>query len=794
MSSQTSLENVKNLSNVVRFNDNETTAYWASYRKSTSSSKALRIAHSEDGRIWDRSEIKGIGITPRSDNDPQLVVAGLEMFLIWMDDSRNELLATKRAPDPNNPEKFIWSKYVSCRDCNGNKIKEPKSGSGQDAVLGAIPVGDNILVSVLSEDLIDYYLFPTDSNSYDTDKNRLIALDENSVSRNHINVTLQGGYLASFRKRNTMTIFSQGADNTFLFQAVDAKDNTGKNRILMMEQRLSLLEDGFGLPEVPQQKAEFSWWPDSIANNMSLVRDPGGRIVATYLKENEDAYRCLLSTDQLPFDAQEEEKIYDDKVSQSPAVFHSLGDESMTIIDGKRVQQRDVKEWTLFVDNKRKALSQSKPYGKVQRVFKIEQLNLTKESENKTIFVQGYIDGPPPVFDGMIDPFAEVEYAKTSARDNSFEVVNSLVVGVQTEGNTATAVGTPGLVWERSLKMGVASSFRVEDHKSITENTVFQLEKDQQGKFRQKQLVRSSDVVLTRDTFLYIPEGEIEPATNAPIFSQIYLDIRPNGKVELDLGTVTVGDLDSYTSEAWTCRMKHLYQGDENFDYIRDVIKDRAIHFKDGSPTLDDTWTPGSPAEGTFKSTANKYDSSSITLETSAFVGVSAKFMGAEAKAMAGFEASVKATSASTLSDGFGLSMEIDGGDGGPIASFQVSAYLLPASNDWIRELIHFHSLKDQAEKITIEPNSSCWKIMYVVDQIESNDPIKDLDLSPEVTASLKAEEINTTQDLLKRLGMDLPNQLRGKVDWLTEPKDLELLEALRKWDVQRNIYPKSDD
>lgn len=794
MSSQTSLENVKNLSNVVQFHDGEKTAYWASYRKSNSSSKAMRMAHSEDGLIWDRSEVEKIGITPRTDNDPQLVVAGLEMFLKWIDDQRNMLLATKRGPDPNNPEKFIWSKYVRCMDSSARVIKEPKSGSAQDAVLGAVLVGDNILVSVLSEDLIEYYLFPTDSKAYDVDKNRMIAVDENSVSRNHINVTLQGGYLKSFRKRNTMTIFSQSPDKTFLFQAVDAKDNTGKDRILMMEQRLSLLGDGFGLPEVPQQKAEFSWWPDSTANNMSLVRDPGGRIVATYLKGNEDAYRCLLSTDQLPFAAKGEEKIYDDKVTQSPVVFHSLGEESKTTIDGKRVQQRDVSEWTLFVNNKRKVLSQSNPYGKVQRVFKIEQLNLTKESENKTVFVQGYIDGPPPVFDGMVNPFSIVEYAKTSAKDNSFEVVNSIAVGSQTNGNTATAVGTPGLAWERSFKMGVASSFRVEDHKSISENTSFQLEKDQQGKFWQKQLVRSSDIVLTRDTFLYIPEGEIEPATDAPIFSQIYLDIRPNGKIELDLGTVTVGNLNSYTSEKWTERMEPLYPDIEGFDYIEDIIKVRAVNFDDGTPTVDETWTPGSPAEGFFKSTATNYDSSSISLETSAFAGVSAKFMGAEATAMIGFETSVKATTASTKSEGFGLSIEIDGSPGGPIASFQASAYLLPASNDWVRELIHFHSLRDSAKKITIEPSSSCWKIMYVVDQIECNDPIEDLALSPELTASLKAEEVNTTQDLLNRLGMDLPNQLRGKVDWLTESKDLELLEALRKWDVQRNTYPKSDD
>ncbi len=794
MSSQTSLENVKNLSNVVQFHDGETTAYWASYRKSTSSSKELRIAHSEDGRIWDRTGIKNIGMTPRSDNDPQLVVAGLEMFLIWMDDNRNKLLATKRGPDPNNPGKSIWSKYVRCMDKNEEEIKEPKSGSGQDAVLGAVLVGDNILVSVLSKDKIDYYLFPTDSKAYDAKSNKLIAVDENSLNRNHINILLEGTGLASFRKRNTMTIFSQQPENTFLFQAVDAVDNDGKNWILMMELRLSLLGDGFGLPEVPMRKAKLSYWPDSTANNMSLVRDPGGRIVATYLKENEDAYRCLLSTDQLPFVAQEEEKIYEDKVTQSPAVFHSLGDESVTTIGGKRVQQRDVTEWTLFVDNKRKALSQSNPYGKVQRVFKIEQLNLTKESENKTIFVQGYIDGPPPVFDGMVNPFAEVEYAKTSSRDNSFEVVNNVVVGAQTKGNTATAVGTPGLAWDRSLKLGVASSFRVEDHKSITENTKFQLEKDQQGKFRQKQLVRSSDVVLTRDSFLYIPEGEVEPATDAPIFSQIYLDIRPNGKVELDLGTVTVGNLKSYTSEKWTERMQPLYPDIEDFDYIRDIIQDRAVHFKDGSPTIDDTWTPGSPAEGTFKSTATKYDSSSITLETSAFAGVSAKFMGAEATIMVGFEASLSTTSASTLSDGFGLSMLIDGSPGGPVCNFKASAYLLPASNDWIRELIHFHSLKDPAKKIAIEPNSSCWKIMYVVEEITYRDQINDLVLSPEVIASLKAKKVNTTEDLLQHLGMDSADQLRGKIDWLTEPKDLELLEALRKWDAQRNVYPKSDD
>ena len=279
------------------------------------------------------------------------------------------------------------------------------------------------------------------------------------------------------------------------------------------------------------------------------------------------------------------------------------------------------------------------------------------------------------------------------------------------------------------------------------------------------------------------------PTTNAPQFSQIYLDILPDGKAEFDLGTVKVGHLKSYTAAEWTKRMKPLYPDMD--DYIEDIILPRAVFFRDGSPTLRDTWTPGSPAIGSFQSTSSTYDSSSITLEQSAFAGVSAKFMGAEATIMVGFEASVSTTFASTQSDGFGVSMTIDGSAGGSIARFRASAYLLPASNDWIQELIHFQSDADKERGIFIEPTSSCWKIMFVVDQISMNSSVEDLELPEEVIASLQAEEIVDTQGLLQRLGLEYPEQLRGNVDWITLPEDVALLEALRKWDAEENIYPE---
>lgn len=788
MNTKTSIDQVKNMGNVVQFDEGENTSFWVSYRKDRSSSRdSMRMASSPDGRTWTVSQLEGIGITPRSDNNPQLVVAGQEMFMFWVDDDRNKLLATKRAPDPNKPTDFTWFHYVQCLSTSEEIIKEPSSGGRRDAVMGAILVGDNILVSVLRKDTIEYFLFPTDPAAYDAANKKLIAVKENSVTVKDVNKLLTGASIDRFRKRNAITFFSLDPENTILVQALDVKDSKGDDRIVILQVRLELFEQGYGLPLLPLS-GEAILWEHSDDNTMVLTRDPGGRVVATFRDRSNNALRSLMNSRSFPGTFEKAENLYDLKVSQNPSIFYSLGSESTTSFEGKSVQQRKVTEWVLLTDEKERVFTQDSPYGKAQRIFKIEQLNLTEESDSRTVFVHGYIDGPPPVFEGMENPFSVVNYAVTSARENSFEVVSNVIVGVKSEGTTATELGTPGPAWDVSLKMGAASSFKVTDIKSIDENTIFQLEKDRDGNFVQKGLIRSSEILMTRDAFWYIPEGEIAPACNAPEFSQIYLEILPDGKAEFELGTVTVGDLESYTASAWNDRMRPLYPDVTN--YIDEIVAPRAVFFRNGIPTLRDTWTPGSPVDGTFQSTSTTYSSASLTLEESVFAGVTGKFMGAEASIMAGFEESLSTTTASIDSDGFGLSMTIDGNTGGPVARYRASAYLLTSSNDWIKELLHFQS--GQENNYTIEPNSSCWKIMYVVDQILYNDSIDELNLSPEVSKSLEAQRIFTTQDLLKHLNMEYPNELRGNVDWITDPEELLLLDALRKWDVERNLYTDS--
>lgn len=797
MKTKTTIDSAKNMGNVVQFDEGESTLFWLSYRKDGgSSTKQLRIASSPDGRSWTVSKWDGIGVTPRSDFNPQLVVTGNEMFHFWMDDNKNKLLATKRAPDPSNPSKFIWFDFVECQNTEGDKIKKSRTGGRRDAVLGAILVGENILVSVLNEDSIDYYLFPIAPTAYDASNKKLTAVKQSSVSVSDVNGLFSFGNLENFRKRNAMTFFSIDPDNTVLVQAIDIKHTNGTDRIVILQLKLEVLETGYGLPKTPLE-GSAKYWSKSTDNTMALVRDPGGRIVATFRNSEDKPFRDMMDTSQFPGDfgpGSLRAEMDTSKVSQNPIVFYSFAPGTIAHIEGKRIQERAATEWVLQTDNSEKVFTEDNTYGKLQRVFKEEQVNLTEESDTRTIFVHGYIDGPPPVFKDMENPLSSVNYAVTSSKENSFELATNVTIGSQSSGDTATAVGTIGPAWETSLKIGVAAAFKVQDLKSVDENTIFQLERAKDGGFAQKGLVRSSEILLTRDVFWFIPEGEETPAINAPEFSQIYLEILPDGKTEFDLGTVTVGDLKSYTVSEWNDRMLGLpfYEGVE--DYIDEIVMPRVVRFRDGTPTLSDTWTPGSPVKEKFQSTSSTYTSASLTLEQSTFVGVSANFLGAKASAMVGFEASVSATKESTSSDGFGVSMTIDGGIGGSVAKYRASTYLLSASNFWIKELLAFQSEEDKARGFTIQEDSSCWKIMYVVDQILYNDPVRELNLPPNVLESLEAREIFTTQDLLQSLNMDYPDELRDNIDSISDPEEVVLLNALRKWDAERNIYEESQE
>lgn len=769
-------DSCQNLSNIVSFNGQ----YWFAYRhnKDVTGEKDLYVAYSPDLKTWRWTKMydMNLGVSPHTDNRPQLVVSGANLYLFWMDSGEDVLLATRYAPDPKNPGSYKWYPHVRPRNAEGSAIKE--RGDDANAALGAVASGDRILVSVNHGSSLDTYVFDpaTWQSSWKASAESAILPREWDHFDNFKN----------FGKNQAMTLFSMGGNSTYLVQVVEAINDSGKARWLASVRLLDVVGEHWG-PHAAGA-SHFTWLPG--AEKLSVTLDPGGRVVAFYTRDG-NLYSRTMTTAATGLGTWSEEKAepVGFKVQECPVACFTFGDEQPgTTTDRKDKVERAVTRWSLLRrDGSSTTSTVSHDAGLVRKIFQAEKLDLTAQSASPQVYVQGYIDGPPPVFDGMVRPEAQIDYAVSSAVSQSHEVVTNVTVGVKSEGSGAPAVGV-GPRWEASFGMTTGAGFGQETTKSISLDTIFQAQPEGES-YAQTGLARVASIVLCRDAYEYVEAGAALPVTNGTVCTSIYVDFAKKGvdKIEYRLGTVTVGQLETYTEKAWNTRMAKLYPGRS---YIDDVVIPNAVGFQHGEPTIWDTWTPSSPIVAAFGSTAEQYQTSSMTLDASLFAGVTVKFFGADASFMAGFEVVNETTERSAKSESFGVSIDVDGGGGGPVVSYAASTYLLKASKDWVTELVTLQPGGLGGKQI--DPNGACWKIMYVVDEIQYRDPLRALDLPAARLAELTARGLSTTQDLLLSLGIGTPAELHPEVAADADPHAADLLRALRSWDAHRNVYRKA--
>lgn len=798
MKTKTAIESAKNISNVVYYSQGNSDPYWVAYRKDVFGKDQLWTGQSATGRDWTVTELKGIGVTPRLDTNPQLVVSGNFLYLFWMDDDSQRLRATLRWFDPDTGA-AEWLDYVDCLSPHGDTIEEPDGAKDKDAVMAAVDVGTHVLVTVTYENTLRYYLFPSTRDSYRTGDNEWTASSETHFTVPVINSLLTSTpKIREFGRRTSFSFYSVAPDPvnwTYLVQSVLVEDTAGTERIAILQLRLQTNDGGFGLPVA---EGVANYWKNSDHRQMLLTRDPGGRVVASFVNENRHAHTCLMNTGVFPGVWGDNSRLGTFTVDENPVLFYAFGNTTPTTVDGKTAEERSVTEWALLQDDDDDTYSVDRAYGRVRRIFKYETLNLS-DSTDRFVYVQGYVDGPPPVFDGMRNATAEVHYAETSSTEFSFQVVTNQQIGIKSEGKAGIELAVPvvgdvGITapWEMSLTASMQSAFAVGRAKSLDENTVFQLQTDGQS-YSQTGLMRGSEIIATRDVFHFVPTGSDSPALDTSEYSQVYLDIRPDTKVEYELGkdSVVVGDLETYTKDAWNERMKQsgLYPGVE--DYISEIVLPNAISFENGTSAIRDTWTPGSPIDGTFSSTNQQYLSASMTIEAEVIRGVGGTFMGNEASVLLGFKASIGTTAESVSTRGFGLSMTIDGDKSEYVDRYRVSAYFLKASSDWIREFKYFQDTG--SFNVSIEDDAACWKVMYVVDQIEYIDPLTTLDLGEALVDYVAEHNMSTTRDALDHLEIPFAEHLNGDVRVEESPIKEQLLEALKSWNRKRNIYTTQD-
>lgn len=187
--------------------------------------------------------------------------------------------------------------------------------------------------------------------------------------------------------------------------------------------------------------------------------------------------------------------------------------------------------------------------------------------------------------------------------------------------------------------------------------------------------------------------------------------------------------------------------GEPTANYYGDVICANAFPFGDpGTPYLEYTWTEGSSQSSAYDALDGTFTENSWSLDLSAYAGVSfgeefslfGAGVGMEGEFLAGATYSHEATT--TENQQTKWSIDLEPGWGPPTSELPASVrryvfrlFFLPVPvapstlprNAWTAELRRHLKPGDDTSADSIDPQSCCWRIVYVVTEIDYRDPKK---------------------------------------------------------------------
>ena len=369
--------------------------------------------------------------------------------------------------------------------------------------------------------------------------------------------------------------------------------------------------------------------------------------------------------------------------------------------------------------------------------------------------IAGITDGPIPLpivnyigvdlGQSQIDQ-GDVTYGTTSTTTTSRQLSTSWTVGLETSGEVTDGVGA---AWNLSANFGMGSVLGNTQASSTSYSLStpaivnFEPPSPSLSPFGTLRVV-SAQINATAFRFLDANGNLISDATSddagqaSKLSAMVTTFFQPNQLSYLPY-SVTPGDLTTYTPEAWNAKMKSLgYTGD---NYYGDIICTNAYPFGNSAqPYVACSWSEGSkgsPAVGQFTSS---YTEQSWTLDASIFLGVSAGGgfdifgLGEEAQVsmLAGTTATHTTTTQENTESGWTINLSEEWGptlgtDPNAVTKYDFRIFFLPVptqpstlpANYWTNELRSYMPTGTYPAAKNIDPNSSCWRMVFVVTAIE---------------------------------------------------------------------------
>ena len=372
--------------------------------------------------------------------------------------------------------------------------------------------------------------------------------------------------------------------------------------------------------------------------------------------------------------------------------------------------------------------------------------------------IAGIIDGPIPLpianyvgvdLGSTQTDQGDVMYGANTTAITSRQLSNNWTVGLETSGEVTEGVGA---AWNLSANFGMGSVLG----NSETSSTSYSLSAPAIVHFDETPptlspfgTLRAVSAQINATAFRFFdPNGNpiSDATTNDPgqaskMATMVTTFFQPN-QLSYVPYAVTPGDLTSYTPVAWNKKMQALGYSGEN--YYGDIICANAYPFGNPSqPYISCSWSEGSTGSTAVSHFTSSYTEQSWTLDASIFAGVSGgggfSIFGLGEEAQVSLLAGSTVTHESTtdentesgwtvsLSETWGPTLPSKNPDPNAVTKYDFRIFFLPVPtapstlppNYWTQELITNMPDGSYPSGKNIDPNSCCWKIVFVVTAIQ---------------------------------------------------------------------------
>lgn len=510
----------------------------------------------------------------------------------------------------------------------------------------------------------------------------------------------------------------------------------------------------------------------------TLVRDPAGRVRAWGSLQTAASGAGLLTGHILetlnspaatgdPICPRVKERVAasDTFVGPSSLFYMFAPGQSQTTVNNRPGIEYPVYEFVFYGQNIKFQMNR---YGSIQQFTDYGVGTPKQKPDSVKYIIGGIIDGPIPL---PIENYRDynlgetekvagtVTYGSSNTKITSREVSNKWTVGFKSSGKATKGVG---VAWDISLKggMGSVSEDSVESSLESGLNISAKVT-GQQGEtpasINQNGTLLELAVQFSITAYRFLDRfGKLisDATTGDPGESQkaatISTTLQAAGSLPYTPFMVTPGNLMSYTPEALNKTMHSLgYRGenipdDQIANYYGDVIYANAYPFAENTPYLEFSWSQDSETGQGYTQFTSAYTENSWSLDGEFYVGISMGLgfsvfgLGEEEEMefMVGASYSHESTQSQNKESEWSISLDEDWGPPAreempkTVAAYDFRLFFLPVPkapsklepSHWAQELKQYLNPKSETKSDEIDVNSGCWRIVYVVTNIQYQD------------------------------------------------------------------------